>query len=122
MFATQPRLSIHLSSLLNWVVHMDAPTISNLIAGVSTLLAAFALLVARKAQKANHKLAADIANAPGRLHEVLMEHARGPDGEPTIELICVNGPSVVTVREISLSITYYEVDHSGFQDGPVNFG
>ena len=93
---------------------MDA---SNVISIYSATVATGALGVAIMAQWANHKLAARIANAPGRLHSALIEKTLGPGGQPTIELICVNGPSEVTLRGISLGITYYK-SGSFWRPGP----
>jgi hypothetical protein len=61
---------------------MDAPTTSNLIAGVSALVATIALIVAIKAQGDNYRLAVRIANAPGRSHAALMAYAHDANGQP----------------------------------------
>jgi hypothetical protein len=87
---------------------MDAPTTSNLIAGVSALVATIALIVAIKAQRDNYRLAVRIANGPGRSHAALMAYAHDANGQPIIRLICVNSPSEMTLRAISLGVTHYE--------------
>jgi hypothetical protein len=83
---------------MRWV---DSETIKTVILGVSALVSLLALFVAFRAYRANYRLAERVANQAGRLHSAHIGVTHGHT-----ELVAVNGPSGVTIKDVALEVIY----------------
>lgn len=79
---------------------------SLIVSGVSTAVAILALIVAHRAQRANYRLAKEIAERAGRLASILIRTGGTSSADFTIDLVAINGPNEVTITNVGLEVTH----------------